>query len=402
MNSFEKRFIDDLNKYKDIMFFAIICLIAFFARYAGRECQSMDYVYFFKPWFDQMKEAGGLPSLKEQIGNYSLLYQTIIAFMTYIDIECIYQYKILNVIFDYGCAFVIAELVAAAVKEKRFGQKYNIAFAVSMMLPTAITNGAYWGQCDSIYSFFLLLTVLLLYKEKYKCAFAAYGLAFAFKFQAIFMLPFIICCWISKKKFSILNLWVTLVTFWASGIVAYLNGRNIFDAFKIYFGQANDNIAMYDNFSSFWHLFNNDYGRFGTMASLIAITLMGLGLYAVMYGKKSFDNAEKLLNGAAWFLWTAILFMPNMRDRYGFTMDIMLVGLTCINIKYIKFAAVSVLISTIGYGTYLVSQPSPYNRVTALIYLIAWGYFGYTLIRDESIKIQSETEIKTKKTEAKK
>ena len=111
------------------MFFAIICLIAFFARYAGRECQSMDYVYFFKPWFDQMKEAGGLPSLKEQIGNYSLLYQTIIAFMTYIDIECIYQYKILNVIFDYGCALVIAELVAAAVGLP-VGKGIEHAFAV--------------------------------------------------------------------------------------------------------------------------------------------------------------------------------------------------------------------------------------------------------------------------------
>ncbi|MBQ9518396.1 MAG: hypothetical protein IJR59_00680 [Firmicutes bacterium] len=270
------------------------------------------------------------------------------------------------------------------------------------MLPSVITNGYYWGQCDSVYSFFLILTVLLLFKEKYKSAFVAYGLAFAFKFQAIFMLPFIICCWISKKKFSIVNLFISLGTFWASGIIAYLNGRNIFDAFKIYFGQAKDNIAMYDNFSSFWHLFNNDYGRFGTMASFIAITLMGLGLYTVMYGYKKFDSGEKLLNGAVWFLWTAILFMPNMRDRYAFTMDIMLVGLSCINIKYIKFAAVSVLISTIGYGTYLVSQPSPYNRVTALIYLIAWGYFGYTLIKNEDIKIQNEKINSIKNTEAKK
>ncbi len=393
MNSFEKDFIISLHRYKDVLFFIIITFMAFFVRFAGRECQSMDFVYFLKPWYEEIKNAGGLAALDKQIGNYGLLYQTIIAFMTYIDTDCLYQYKVFSCIFDFCCAVAAAEFAAAIVGEKRFKNKYNIVYAAVLMMPTSIINGAYWAQCDSIYSFFLILTVLLMYKEKYKSAFVAYGFAFAFKFQSIFMLPFILCCWIAEKKFSIVKLLIGVLTFWASGIIAYLSGRNIFDAFNIYFAQAKDNIQMYNNFPSFWLLFNDDYNRFGSIASFLAITIIGIGAYTIMYGYKKLDSGERKLNTAAWFIWTAIMFMPNMHDRYAFTLDIMLVTLSCINVKYAKFAVVSVLLSTMSYGSYLASQPTRFNAVTAAIYLIAWGYYGYTIVKDDISNKSIETKI---------
>lgn len=383
MSRFEKNLIKNIEKNKDILFFVAVTIISFLVRFAGKDFVSMDYSYFLRSWFDDIKAAGGLSSLNEQVGNYGLLYQTAIAFMTYFDVNSLYQYKILSVVFDYCCAAALAELVIALIGEKRFSLKYNLAFTLAIMLPTSIANGAYWGQCDSIYTFFLVLTVLFFYKEKYKSGLFAYGLAFAFKLQAIFLLPFIICCWIVKKKFSILNLWISLVTFWSSGFIAYLNGRDLLDCFRIYFGQANDSIDMFNNFPSFWLLFNKDYMSFKHIALYTAVTVIGIGLYMVMNGYKKIDTGERLLNTAVWFVWTATMFMPNMHERYAYVIDIMLIGLSCIDFKYTKFAAVSIILSTMGYGTYLVSLPSPHNAVTGLINFLAWAYFGYSMLRAE-------------------
>lgn len=42
------------------------------------------------------------------MGNYNLLYQTLIALMTYFNVNCIYYYKALSILFDYLLAFYSA------------------------------------------------------------------------------------------------------------------------------------------------------------------------------------------------------------------------------------------------------------------------------------------------------
>lgn len=51
------------------------------------------------PWYNSMKIGGGVTALKEQIGDYNTLYQTIIALMTYFNIDCIVLYKVLSILF---------------------------------------------------------------------------------------------------------------------------------------------------------------------------------------------------------------------------------------------------------------------------------------------------------------
>ena len=53
------------------------------------------------PWFDEIKDMGGICALSEQVGNYNLLYQTIISLMTYIPMDDMYLYKIFSCINIY-------------------------------------------------------------------------------------------------------------------------------------------------------------------------------------------------------------------------------------------------------------------------------------------------------------
>lgn len=76
-------------------------------------------------WFRQFQQVGGFFALSHQIGDYNLLYQTLIALMSQIPINPVYQFKALSVIFDYLLAFLAGYIVS-----KKEGSTRN--FALSM------------------------------------------------------------------------------------------------------------------------------------------------------------------------------------------------------------------------------------------------------------------------------
>lgn len=63
-----------------------------------------------------------------------------------------------------------------------------------------ILNLSVWGQCDSIYVTFVIWTIYFLYKEKYRKAFIFLGIAFAFKLQAVFIMPIVFYMYFTKKN----------------------------------------------------------------------------------------------------------------------------------------------------------------------------------------------------------
>lgn len=62
---------------KESVLFAVIIIIAIIIRFIGRDFESGDMHRFLFPWFIEIKQAGGISSLSEQVGDYGLLYQTL-------------------------------------------------------------------------------------------------------------------------------------------------------------------------------------------------------------------------------------------------------------------------------------------------------------------------------------
>ena len=90
MNKIERKAIHFLEKNRGILFFAIISLLGFYIRFVGFDYISGDMKFCLIRWFDRIKQGGGLASLKDQVGNYNILYQTLIALMTYLKVNCVY------------------------------------------------------------------------------------------------------------------------------------------------------------------------------------------------------------------------------------------------------------------------------------------------------------------------
>lgn len=375
----EKNAIEWCNTHKDLLFWIIITILAAWVRYCGRNFISVDMNVFLIDWYYDIKESGGLSGLSQQVGDYNILYQTIIAILSYLDLNCVYMYKMISILFDFclaaSCSFWICKIENAAF----FSLKGNILYACILFLPTVILNSSYWGQCDSIYTTFVILTLYALYREKYIPAFIFLGLAFGFKLQAIFILPFMISYYLYKKKFSIGMFGISVLVFWSTGLLAYFNGRSLLAPFQIYIDQSDIYDNMWLDISSIWLLVGDDYESLKTYAIVLALCICGIGLYLILSGKKKLDSPETYLNTAGWFVWTCILFLPAMHDRYAYLLDILLLLLCFLNICYVKYAFISICFSLISYGHFLFGNDG-LDTWNAVIFLAAWLHYSYYII----------------------
>ena len=389
MTSLENRFITAIDKNRNWLLLAVLVICGVGIRWAGRYFVSEDMTFCLKPWFEQMRAAGGLPALANQVGDYGLLYQTLISLMTYLPLPAVVQYKLVSSIFDV----TLALMAAAVYRDVRLSsmtansqtltcvrrQSWLVA-AVVWLLPTVLLNSSYWGQCDSMYATCCLATIYLLRREKFAGAFVMLGLAFACKLQTVFILPIIGVYYLVKKRFSLIWLLLSIVVMWLSGIVAFAYGRSLLAPIMIYIGQVGHYEEMYMGFPSAWMLVGNDYWSLRWFAILLTVAVLGVGLWYCLNHKNVVLKSERYYAVAAWFMWSMLLFLPSMHDRYAYLLDLLLVLLACLDRRYLKYAVVTVLISLYYYGIYLFGDRGNGHVLAAIVYLVAYLHYTWALV----------------------
>ena len=155
---FEKKILNFIEKNINILAVIGIIIISLVVRYFMLSYESGDYVSFLKPWFYELKEAGGLVGLANYPGDYNAPYMTILALLTYFKINPLISIKIVSIIFDYILAFLIGKIVYDHYKSKANRDMYAIlSFGLTLFLPTLVMNSSLWAQCDVIYTTFLVL-----------------------------------------------------------------------------------------------------------------------------------------------------------------------------------------------------------------------------------------------------
>ena len=354
MTSLENRFITAIDKNRNWLLLALLVICGVGIRWAGRYFVSEDMTFCLKPWFEQMRAAGGLPALANQVGDYGLLYQTLISLMTYLPLPAVVQYKLVSSVFDVPLALLAAAIYRdvrlsgmAATPETRSRVRLQswLVAAVVWLLPTVMLNSSYWGQCDSMYATCCLATLYLMRRNSFAGAFVMLGLAFACKLQTVFILPIIIVYYLVKKRFSLIWILLSVVVMWLSGIVAFAYGRNLLAPLMIYTGQVGHYEEMYMSFPSLWMLVGNDYWSLRWFAILLTLAVLAASLWYCLNRKRVILDGERYYAVAAWFMWSMLLFLPSMHDRYAYLLDLLLVVMACLDRRFLKYAVVTVLIS---------------------------------------------------------
>jgi len=296
--------------------------------------------------------------LAYSIGDYNFLYLTIMSLLSYIDFEPTYMIKTVSVVFDFVLA-VAAALLVYDHSDKNKLRKAVFSYCIVLSLPTVFINSAVWGQCDAMYTSFVLLCLLFLRREKYGKALIMYGLAFSLKLQSVFFLPFLLFFYYKEKKFSILNfLYVPLVLV-ATALPAVAVGRPLVDVFKIYINQTGgytEATLCYPNIFTWFkrpdESFSFDYFLvyLGIFACLVVLLLAFF--YCEKKPSKDLSFTHYMIF-AAWCGYACVMLLPRMHERYGFAAEILFVVLALMDNKYIWAAVSAVAVGFFAYFPFL-------------------------------------------------
>jgi Gpi18-like mannosyltransferase len=220
-------------------------------------------------------------------------------------------------LFDLGTALLIYIFV-------RKQSTFKLALAATALYtfnPAVIYNAAVWGQFDAIYTFFLILSLMLALKSKPKLSAAALAIGLLTKPQGIALAPLI--AFLIYKKNGLKQMLVSVLVFagtvflviapfdWGGSPVTFLS--------NIYFGAYRGYAYTSINAFNLWGL----YGLWVPDGNLFIVGWALFGAFAAFtlyFLHKRFNASDEFLAiFAAFMLFFAFFMLPTrIHERYLF------------------------------------------------------------------------------------
>mgnify|MGYP000989344913 CR=1 FL=1 len=310
--------------------------------------ESYDMRAFLEPWYDFIVANGQFKAFAFAFYDYSPLYMYLLSFVTLFEwISKITAIKLISILFDFSAAWAVYKIIklkSGSSKRAVFG------FIGTLYLPTVFVQSGMWGQCDIIFTSFLLWMMYALLRKKYLRAVVFFSIAFALKAQAMFIGPLGLVLVLNKK---IRWHWLLLLpaAYILSIIPAWLAGRPILDLLTIYFSQ----VSVYKRLSlaapNFYVFFDYPkyYSTFAISIGLVAAAIIAL-IYLYLRWRKypRMSDTGYFLDGITiTFLFPFVL--PLMHDRYFFIAAMLLFVLAFLDKRFIWPAVLIQVSSMISY-----------------------------------------------------
>lgn len=361
-----------------IGFLVRICLVGF---------RSGDWEVFLEPWTNQLK-LHGFKALAAGFYNYTPIYMYILWFLSLLPIDTLMGIKAVSILFDLLLAVAVAKLVV----QVKPGANPLLPFGIVWLAPTVISNSSMWGQCDAIYTTFVMLCLLYLLRNESGKAMLFYGIAFSIKLQSIFFAPILVLLFF-LKRIRFREFFLIPAVYLVSIIPTWIAGRPLRELLLIYLGQsAGDNPTLSVIYPNIYYLIGNDvylklYGRTAicfTMAVLLVL------LYYVLKKAYRIGLSNQVLVQAALVCGSLIVFLlPSMRERYSYMVDILAVLYAFMNPKKLYVPLARLTISYMAYTTYYRFGMYTSYEVLACVQIFLILDAVYTLIgtlREEEVK----------------
>ncbi len=374
----------------DLIF--ILCLFAFgfMIRWKLMPIESADYWGFLKDWMQQIREGGGYRSLGHQISNYTSPYMYIMCLLSYVSKNDLYALKIVSVIFDYAASIAVFLIVFQLSRDIR---KSILGMAALLLSPTVILDSAYWCQCDIIYTTFILYALYCFFKDDSKWCLIFLGISFAFKLQALFIVPFLVMMWLKKRTIKLVHfIWLPVI-YVISALPAWMMGRDFKELMLIYFNQSGYypwGTLEYPNIYALLGEAMPDMRHAAEVSSAgVFMTIILLGGIAYYIYTKDINVTNELAVTLALFTVALIVYcLPHMHDRYGFLVDLLAVIYGVINVKRLPVMCGYFVVSILTFMPYLIAVhivPLQYLALAMLGLLICVGYDLYGQIKRNSL-----------------
>lgn len=375
----------------DLIFMLVLWIIAAIIRIKLYPIESADYFGFLAKWMDEIKSLGAWESLGHEISNYTSPYMYLMCIVSGFD-NTLYALKTISVLFDYSASIAIFLIVYECTHSTH---KSVLAMSMLLISPTVFIDSAYWCQCDIIYTSFILWALYFFFKNKSSACFIFLGIAFSFKLQTLFIIPFIIIMYLKKKNIQLFDIVYVPAIYIVMQLPACLAGRPFKDLMMVYFSQSGyypwgtleyPNVyALLDETIDANHHMNEISGA-GTW---VAIMLLGFIAYYI-YTKKINLTNDFLITLALFTVAITVYSLPHMHDRYGFLIDLLAIVYGILRPKKLPVTVGFMLISLLTFMPYLIAVHIFDIRIVAIIQLALITYVGYDLYN--LIKINEKVE----------
>ena len=359
-------------KTKAALFTAVgLILAAMVLRGLCMEHETLDYQDFLTRWVQRIREQGGFAALRYNIGNYNVPYLYFLALFSYSSVRDLYLIKLLSIFFDVMLAWGVMRIVYCFTNRRA---TVLAAFFVTLFLPTVVLNGAYWGQCDSIYGAFAVWSVYFALRDRPIASVCMIALSFAFKLQAIFVMP-VFLIFLFARKIKWWHLVFFPLTYLLTCVPAILAGRPAKSTILLYFNQAGTVGGGLNYNSSSMYAFlrgaeNTDrLAKIGIIAAFAFLLLLYLFCFL---RRRQLDNRALLV--CSLLVCVAVPFLlPHMHDRYFFIADVLSVAFAFVFVKLVHVPVLVSFASLLGYHAYLKMRyllPMRYGAAALLIVLL--------------------------------
>lgn len=330
-----------------------------------------DYTNFLSVWIQFFRDNGGVQALKYSIGNYNVPYLYFLALFSYSNVSGLYLIKLLSIFFDVVLAWASMKLVGVFTKD--IGKRIFAFFGV-LFLPTVVLNGAYWGQCDSIYIAFAVLALWLALRDRPILSMVCFAVSFAFKLQAVFILPIIAVLWY-RNKYSLWHVLVFPAAYLVIVLPAVLLGRPFLDTLTLYLNQTGSvgSGLNYNSPSIFAFSVSSSNAELWSVVGIVAALLFMVVVLIWLYKKRSNVNYEVILTAALLFAVAIPYLLPHMHDRYFFGADVLSLVFAVVFPKLFFVPVLCQFASLLGYHAYLKGRyllPMSYGAAALAVVIV--------------------------------
>lgn len=335
----------------ELLYYAVPVALAFAFRAFSMGHVTADYANFLAKWVEAFRVTGGVEGLSHPIGNYNIPYLYILALISYSRIPDLYLIKLVSILFDVLMAYWSLKLAAVLVPGRA---RPLAAFLLVLLLPTVILNGSYWGQCDSIYGAFAVLGLYLGLSGRPGASVAAIALAFAFKLQAVFILP-VYCAFLFTRRIRVRHILIFPAVYFLSVLPAVLMGRPLLDTITIYMDQAETyTTRLTMNAPSLFSFFpaGVNVPLFSKIGILVSFVFVAVLLLWVFFRRKNAGSTELFLLALLFAVGVPLL-LPFMHERYFFLADVLSLVLACAAPRRFFLPIMVSVASISGYYAYL-------------------------------------------------
>ncbi len=358
-------------KTVDLLYVICLWIFALIIRIKLFPIESADYYGFLKLWMDQIRELGYFRSLGTEISNYSSSYMYLMCLVGVLTDDSLTGLKVVSTVFDYAASVAVFLIIWELTHNTR---RALIGMSILLLSPTVILDSAYWCQCDIIYTSLILFALYFFLKDNSRLCFIMLGIAFSFKLQTLFILPFLVIMYLKKRKINPLHLLYLPAIYVVSSLPAWMFGRSFKSLMSVYFSQGSyypwgtleyPNIyALMDEVMPDGHHMTEVTGA-GTF-----LTIMLLGVLAyLIYTKKFRLTEEAIITIALFSVAVTVFFLPHMHDRYGFLVDLLAIVYAVQRPKKLPVLCGFFLVSMLTFMPYLIGVHLFDIRVVTLMLL---------------------------------